>query len=76
MPVQQASHPFPAANLAAASGALGPPVYSSPEQLEFSGSEVDNRSDIYSLGALLYELLCGRPPFDQKRLSELSLESM
>ena len=55
---------------------IGTPVYCSPEQLEFSGSEVDNRSDIYSLGALLYELLCGTPPFDQKLLSELSLESM
>ncbi len=76
MPIGQASNSSLVAHLVAASGALGPPVYSSPEQLEFIGSEVDNRSDIYGLGALLYELLCGRPPFDQKRLSALSLESM
>lgn len=43
---------------------IGTPTYSSPEQLEFSGMEVDSRSDVYSLGAVLYKLLCGRPPFD------------
>lgn len=43
---------------------IGTPVYSSPEQLEFTGRDVDARSDIYSLGALLYELVCGATPFD------------
>ncbi len=43
---------------------MGTPVYSSPEQLDFAGQEVDARSDIYSLGALLYELLSGAAPFD------------
>ena len=55
---------------------LGTPVYSSPEQLDFSGREIDHRSDIYSLGALLYELLCGQPLFDSEQLAQLSLEEM
>lgn len=55
---------------------IGTPAYMSPEQAEMSELGIDTRSDIYSLGVLLYELLTGQTPFDSKELLQAGLDAM
>src|SRR5262245_42014060 len=55
---------------------VGSPLYMSPEQAELSPLGVDTRSDIYSLGVMLYELLAGTTPFDKDRLHDASYDEL
>src|SRR5277367_507254 len=55
---------------------IGTPAYMSPEQAALSSADIDTRSDVYSLGVLLYELLTGTTPFDTAELLKRGLDEV
>src|SRR3989441_2605695 len=55
---------------------IGTPEYMSPEQADMTGQDVDTRSDVYSLGVMLYELLVGALPFEPKELRQAGFDEI
>lgn len=55
---------------------VGTPIYMSPEQAELNNLDVDTRTDVYSLGVVLYELLTGTTPLDRERLRRAAMQEV
>ncbi len=55
---------------------LGTPLYMSPEQAQLNNIDIDTRSDVYSLGVLLYELLTGSTPLEKQRFKQAAWDEM